>query len=115
MYQVVFNLTPFYPEGGGQVGDKGYIEASNGDVVYIVDTKKENNLIIHLTRNLPRDPEATFRRWSITISAEEHPQTIPQHTFCTRHSEKCWVSMWSKKVPWYITITCGSTFLTSVK
>jgi len=36
-YQLVFNLTPFYPEGGGQVGDKGYLEAVNGDVVYIVD------------------------------------------------------------------------------
>jgi len=40
MYQLVFNLTPFYPEGGGQVGDKGYLEVPNGDVIYILDTKK---------------------------------------------------------------------------
>ena len=53
LYQLVFNLTPFYPEGGGQVGDKGYLEAANGDVVYIVDTKKENNVIIHFAKNLP--------------------------------------------------------------
>ena len=44
MYQLVFNLTPFYPEGGGQVGDKGYLEDTRGDVVYILDTKKENNV-----------------------------------------------------------------------
>ncbi|MBQ0739353.1 alanine--tRNA ligase, partial [Aquimarina celericrescens] len=48
LYQLVFNLTPFYPEGGGQVGDKGYLESSNGNVTYIVDTKKENNQIIHI-------------------------------------------------------------------
>ena len=54
MYQLVFNLTPFYPEGGGQVGDKGYLEVPNGDVVYILDTKKENNVIIHFSKNLPK-------------------------------------------------------------
>ena len=52
LYQLVFNITPFYPEGGGQVGDKGYLEASNGEVVYIVDTKKENNLIVHKPMSL---------------------------------------------------------------
>ena len=61
MYQLVFNLTPFYPEGGGQVGDKGYLEASNGEVVYIVDTKKENNLIVHFSKNLPRKPQESFK------------------------------------------------------
>ncbi len=61
LYQLVFNLTPFYPEGGGQVGDKGYLETPNGEVVYIVDTKKENNLIIHLAKNLPRSTEGIFK------------------------------------------------------
>lgn len=61
MYQLVFNRTPFYPEGGGQVGDKGYLEASNGEVVYVVDTKKENNLIVHFSKNLPRKPQETFK------------------------------------------------------
>jgi len=59
-YQLVFNTTPFYPEGGGQVGDKGYIETPNGDVVYVVNTKKENNLIIHYTKSLPKDTSANF-------------------------------------------------------
>ncbi|MEQ3665379.1 MULTISPECIES: alanine--tRNA ligase [unclassified Olleya] len=60
MHQLVFNLTPFYAEGGGQVGDKGYIQAGNGDVFYIIDTKKENNVIIHLTKELPRDVNQVF-------------------------------------------------------
>ena len=47
-FQLVFNLTPFYAEGGGQVGDTGYIE-SNGQKTAIIDTKKENNLIIHFS------------------------------------------------------------------
>ncbi len=58
-YQVVFNLTPFYPEGGGQVGDTGYIE-SNGEKFTIFDTKKENNLIIHLMTKLPEKLNDSF-------------------------------------------------------
>jgi len=60
-YQFVFSLTPFYPESGGQVGDKGYLEAENGDVTYIIDTKKENNLIVHIAKELPRQPEGHFK------------------------------------------------------
>jgi len=60
-FQVVFNLTPFYPEGGGQDGDKGYLESSHGDLVYIIDTKKENNLVIHYLKNLPKDIHDTFK------------------------------------------------------
>ena len=58
-YQLVFDKTPFYPEGGGQVGDKGFIEL-NDDKVFIFDTKKENNLIIHLTEKLPSNLEAVY-------------------------------------------------------
>ena len=52
-YQFIFNLTPFYPEGGGQVGDKGYLQEKNGTIHYIIDTKKENNLIIHFSKTIP--------------------------------------------------------------
>jgi alanyl-tRNA synthetase len=58
-FQLVFNQTPFYPEGGGQVGDTGYISNAN-EKVYITDTKKENNLIIHFAAKLPENIESTF-------------------------------------------------------
>ncbi|MFK8045145.1 MAG: alanine--tRNA ligase [Crocinitomicaceae bacterium] len=58
-FQLVFNITPFYAEGGGQLGDKGYIE-SNTEKVLIFDTKKENNLIVHLVEKLPEDSSADF-------------------------------------------------------
>lgn len=77
MYQLVFNLTPFYPEGGGQVGDKGYLEAVDCGVTYIVDTKKENNLIIHFTKTLPRNPETTFKA---VVDEKQRSRTASNHT-----------------------------------
>lgn len=60
-YQLVFNVTPFYAESGGQVGDKGVIKSANGDLTYIIDTKKENNLIIHISETLPSNLEEPFK------------------------------------------------------
>lgn len=77
IYQLVFNLTPFYPEGGGQVGDKGYLEAANGEVIYVVDTKKENNLIIHFVKNLPRNPEAGFKA---VVDEKQRGRTAANHS-----------------------------------
>ncbi|MFC0778886.1 alanine--tRNA ligase [Flavobacterium sp. HJSW_4] len=60
IFQLVFNATPFYGESGGQTGDKGYLEAQNGDIIYIIDTKKENNQTIHLAKSLPENLTGTF-------------------------------------------------------
>ncbi len=77
LFQLIFNLTPFYPEGGGQVGDKGYLEAPNGNVTYITDTKKENNLIIHVANQLPTDLNATF---TAVVDEQKRNATAANHT-----------------------------------
>ncbi len=87
MYQLVFNLTPFYPEGGGQVGDKGYLEDAHGDVVYILDTKKENNVIIHLAKNLPKHLNESFKAVVIVNTELCLLVIILQHIYCIKHYE----------------------------
>ena len=77
LYQLVFDKTPFYPEGGGQVGDKGYLEAKNGDVVYIIDTKKENNLIVHFSKSLPKKIEGAF---TAVVDSKQRARTASNHT-----------------------------------
>lgn len=58
-YELVLDKTPFYAEMGGQVGDEG-VMVNDGETVEIFDTKRENNLPIHLTKKLPAQPEAVF-------------------------------------------------------
>ncbi|MBL0307806.1 MAG: alanine--tRNA ligase [Chitinophagaceae bacterium] len=53
-YQLVLETTPFYAESGGQVGDKGWLQVGNAEVE-VVDTKKDNDLIIHFTESIPAD------------------------------------------------------------
>jgi alanyl-tRNA synthetase len=59
LYQIVLDNTPFYPEGGGQVGNKGTLVSAN-ETIEIIDTKKENNLILHFAKQLPENIEANF-------------------------------------------------------
>jgi len=59
-YQLVFDQTPFYAEMGGQVGDSGALTDSEGATIAIDDTRRENNLIVHLTNRLPADPNDEF-------------------------------------------------------
>ena len=59
LYQIVLDNTPFYPEGGGQVGDKGILVSAN-EIIEIIDTKKENNLILHFAKQLPENSSAGF-------------------------------------------------------
>ena len=75
-FQLVFNLTPFYAEGGGQVGDTGFIQ-SNGQKTAIIDTKKENNLIIHFSEVLPPDPKTTFQA---VVNANKRLLTANNHS-----------------------------------
>ncbi|HKX86324.1 MAG TPA: alanine--tRNA ligase [Flavobacterium sp.] len=60
LYQIVLDNTPFYPEGGGQVGDKGTLVSAN-ETIEIIDTKKENNLILHFAKSLPENVNTAFQ------------------------------------------------------
>ena len=60
LYQIVLDNTPFYPEGGGQVGDKGKLFSAN-ESLDVFDTKKENNLILHFCKSLPENVNGTFQ------------------------------------------------------
>ncbi len=77
LYQLAFNQTPFYPEGGGQVGDKGFLEDIHGDVIYIIDTKKENNVLIHFTKSLPKHINETFKA---VVSDEARQLSASNHS-----------------------------------
>lgn len=59
-YQIVLNRTPFYAESGGQVGDTGFLQSADSKI-FITDTQKENNLIIHFADKIPSDVNATFK------------------------------------------------------
>lgn len=75
-YDLVFDNTPFYAESGGQVGDTGFIE-SKGQKIYITDTKKENNLILHFADKLPSDPSVTFHA---VVDTEKRLNTENNHS-----------------------------------
>jgi alanyl-tRNA synthetase len=75
-YQLVLSHTPFYAEMGGQVGDSGYLK-SESEVVEIIDTKKENNLAVHIAKKLPADVTATF---TATIDIEKRKATERNHS-----------------------------------
>jgi alanyl-tRNA synthetase len=81
-FQLVFDKTPFYAESGGQVGDTGYIETIN-EKVHIIDTKKENELIVHFADRLPEKLEGTFHavvdKHKRQLSMDNHSATHLLH------------------------------------
>ena len=76
LFHLVLDKTPFYAESGGQVGDIGVIESAN-EKVWVIDTKKENNLIIHLTESLPEKLEGEFY---VSVNESKRRLTMNNHS-----------------------------------
>ena len=76
LYQIVLEKTPFYAESGGQVGDKGQLTINNGQIA-IIDTKKENDLIIHFAENIPADLSGDV---TATIDSERRRKIAVHHS-----------------------------------
>lgn len=77
-FQLVLEKTPFYPEGGGQVGDTGMLTGiKSGQKIEVLDTLKENNLIIHVVSALPKDPNELFEA---AIDTQKRKQTTANHS-----------------------------------
>ncbi|WP_297335001.1 alanine--tRNA ligase [Algoriphagus sp.] len=75
-YQLVLDKTPFYAESGGQVGDTGWL-ISESEKIRVIDTKRENDLIVHFVEKLPKKPEVRF---SAEIDKEKRQLTMNNHT-----------------------------------
>ncbi len=75
-YQLVLSLTPFYPEGGGQLGDTGIL-VQGDQKIGIFDTKKENGIIVHFTKELPSDLSGS---WSAEVSESKRRETAKNHS-----------------------------------
>ena len=76
LFQLVFNITPFYGEGGGQIGDQGEL-VSPSETLPILDTQKENGLIVHITNRLPEDLTQTF---TARVNAQRRTAIANNHT-----------------------------------
>ncbi len=75
-YQIVLSKTPFYAEMGGQVGDTGILKSDN-ETIEIIDTKKENNLAVHIAKKLPVDVTESF---TAVIDVEKRKATECNHS-----------------------------------
>ena len=76
-YQLVLTVTPFYAEGGGQVGDTGILISDSGEKVYITDTKKENGLIVHFVNQLPLHID---ERFEANVDVQKRIDTESNHS-----------------------------------
>ena len=77
LFQIVLDKSPFYAESGGQVGDTGYLQSPAGEKIEIVNTVKENNLIIHIAEKMPADATLLF---TARIDEEKRQSTANNHT-----------------------------------
>jgi len=78
-FQIVLDQTPFYAESGGQTGDSGYLENTQGEKIRITDTIKENNLVLHIASKMPENPETEF----YAVVDEERRQAIANNHTAT--------------------------------
>ena len=83
-YQLVLDQTPFYAEGGGQIGDSGILQYGS-ESIKIFDTKKENNLIVHLSTEEPSQPNATFEA-RIDLAKQQHTAKNHSATHLLHHA-----------------------------
>ncbi|MBR3709458.1 MAG: alanine--tRNA ligase [Bacteroidales bacterium] len=75
-FEIVLDKTPFYAEMGGEVGDTGTLTSEN-ETIKIVNTIKENNLVIHITEQLPQNPEVAF---TASIDVERRQRIANNHS-----------------------------------
>ena len=76
-YQIILSQTPFYAEMGGQTGDRGTLTGADGETIEIFDTKRENNIGVHLAHTLPANVEQTF---TAAIDSEARAATSANHS-----------------------------------
>ena len=76
VYQLVFDRSPFYAESGGQTGDTGTLASAN-EILQVIDTRKENNLIVHIVEILPENPGSEFHA---VVNAERRTATANNHS-----------------------------------
>ncbi len=76
VYQLVLDRTPFYAESGGQTGDSGQLVSANESIL-VIDTRKENNLIVHIVENLPENPSSAFKA---IVDKERRTATANNHS-----------------------------------
>jgi len=76
VFQLVFDRTPFYAESGGQTGDAGTLASAN-EILQVIDTRKENNLIVHIVENLPENPSSVFRA---KVNTDRRTATANNHS-----------------------------------
>ena len=77
VFHLVFESTPFYPQGGGQIGDCGFIQTVDGSKLEIINTVKENDTIIHITKVLPKDLNSTL---NVSVFKDRRLNSSCNHT-----------------------------------
>ena len=79
LYQIVLDRTPFYAESGGQIGDTGILLSGN-ETIRVLDTRKENELIIHITDKLPSNPEE-----EVYVKVDAEKRTLSENNHSATH------------------------------